>query len=159
MGGIAAISYIHGSVMIRVTKKPNLKLNLPDSRFWRGVGVDGAKTIRKRTERGIGLKDGGRRGDSKRMFKPYSPGYAKYRKEHGRRTKPNLVFTGRMLGAIGRGVSVIKNGTRITLSGRQGAKAWFNEKIGRKFFDVTKKEADSIMKRVDKWMSRGNKLK
>lgn len=137
--------------MIRITKMPDLSIDMPDKRLWRAVGVDAAKEIRKRTEKGSDV-DG-------KSFKAYSPNYKAYRRKTGRSTKPNLVFTGRMLGAMARGITVIKNGTRITLSGRQGSKAWYNEKRGRVFFDVSQKEADVIIRKVSRWMTRKNKLK
>lgn len=51
----------------------------------------GINIIEARTSKGIGFKG---------AFKPYSTGYALFRSESGRGTKPDLSFTGQMLGSI-----------------------------------------------------------
>ena len=51
----------------------------------------GINIIEARTKKGIGFKG---------AFKSYSDGYAQFRSESGRGTKPDLSFTGQMLGSI-----------------------------------------------------------
>lgn len=68
------------------------------------AAIEGRRLIRERTKRGISL-DGGR-------FERYTADYAEFRKRKGRSSKPNLLFSGNMLGSIivlkRRGYSVIK---------------------------------------------------
>jgi len=106
-----------------------LKMTMPSISDWLKIGLDEAKEIRVRTEsRGLDVAN--------TSFRAYSKAYAAYRAEMGRGTMPNLSFTGRMLGALGQGVTSGANFAKITLSGEEGYKAWDNERMGREFLGM-----------------------
>ena len=107
----------------------SLNVKLPTSADWLKVGMTEAREIRKRTE--TQGKD-----TENRPFKPYTKAYAEYRASKGRRTKPNLSFSGRMMGAVGSNVSTTRDSAKITLSGEEGLKAWGNEERGREFLGI-----------------------
>jgi hypothetical protein len=133
------------------TKTPRITFKAPDdARFWKAVAIEVQKTVRKRTEqRGKDVNG--------TDFKPYTQTYASFRVSKGRRSFPNLSFTGKMLGgmiAIGRkGVAIVR------LTGEQGFKAFQNEKKGREFFGIDDKQADEILKGVSKFIARKNGFK
>lgn len=56
------------------------------------IGWQAARGIADRTRRGLGAGD--------RPFQPYTPQYAKHRLKRGRKTKPDLMFTGLMLASL-----------------------------------------------------------
>jgi len=137
--------------MVKVTKFPDLGLDLPsNASYWRGIALEARKMLRKRTitsKEDVNLKP----------FKAYSAAYREYRKSKGRGVVPNLSFTGRMLGAIQAIGKRLKG--QLLLSGEEGAKAFWNESRGRKFFDLADGERDSIFKSVSGWITRKNRLK
>lgn len=127
----------------------DLSINLPTQAEWLKLGLGEAKEIRQRAEsRGQDVNN--------QSFKPYTQAYAEYRASKGRGKKPNLSFTGRMMGAIGSNVRANKDSVTLTLSGEEGLKAWANEQNGRVFFGVTDDRvkylaenfADLIFKRI-----------
>ena len=132
-------------------KSTNLKIDIlpPDKRFWQAVALESAATIRERTEQGKAVEGGG--------FRPYSKAYAKKRASTGRSTTPTLTYSGRMLGSIKS--LARKTGARISIIGSEGFKAWANEQMGRDWFDLSNKQRDTILKRVDAWMKRKNALR
>lgn len=135
---------------LKINKKQlKLDIDLPGKQFWDAVTLDIARTIRKRTESGYDVNG--------KRFKPYNKEYLQYRREKGRSLKPNLTFTGRMLGSIR--AQGYKRGGRVTLSGEEGYKAWINEKMGREFFDISQPQINEIADRVDKWIAKRNKAK
>jgi len=129
-------------------KLPNIKAKPPKTKFWNKIGLKAAKDIRKRTEmRGKDVKGN--------KLLPYSAAYRKARVNgevskpgggtYGRRSgTANLSLSGRMLGAIARGVRPKRTKVRLVLSGDEGGKAYANEKRGREFFDVSDKQAEAI---------------
>jgi len=121
-----------------------------DVRFWKGVAVTAQKEVRERTEtQGEDAQN--------KAFTPYSKAYAELRREKGRSAKPNLSFTGKMLGGMrsfGR-----KGEAIVQLTGEQGFKAFQNEERGRVFFALSKEDIESIFRRVSKWVEKNNELK
>ncbi len=133
------------------TKTPRVKFDAPDDpTFWKAVAIQGQKEIRQRTE-----SEG--KDPENKSFKPYQKAYAEHRMKKGRSARPNLSFTGKMLGgmiAIGRkGVAIIR------LTGEQGFKAFQNEENDREFFALSDKQVENIFKGVSKWLTRKNNLK
>lgn len=131
-------------------KTSKLKIDIlpPDKQFWQAIALDSAATIRERTEDGKSVDGNG--------FRRYSKAYAEKRRKTGRSTTPNLTWSGRMLGNI---KSIArKAGARISIIGEEGFKAWANEEAGRPWFDLSRKQRDIILKRVDAWMKRKNNL-
>ena len=107
----------------------DLKMTMPTADDWKRIGIEEAHEIRVRTEtRGLDVTN--------TSFKAYSKAYALYRVEKGRGTMPNLSFSGRMLGALGPGVTSGKDFAKITISGEEGYKAWDNERMGREFLGM-----------------------
>ena len=138
---------------VKVTVKvPKIVIKDPSIKFWTGEGLTAAKDIRTRTESGGVDVDG-------KGFKRYSQSYAEKRTKMGRSSRPNLSFTSRMLGALGRGVKASTTGFKIRLTGEEGFKAWVNELAGRDFFGLSKKQKDDIFKRFTASYSKTNKLK
>lgn len=139
--------------MIRVKIiSPDLKIVTPNRQFYEALALDLAKQIRQRTEKkGVDVDD--------QKFKPYTKRYRKYRIEKKRSAWPNLSFTGKLMGAIGRGAHGYPNKAVIALSGQEGLKAWGNEVRGREFFNLTKKQVDATVKKISLWLKRRNRLK
>ena len=116
---------------------PPLDLKTPKADWWEKRGIEAAKEIRVRTEdKGLDVKGQG--------FRAYSPSYSKYRAETGRSTTPNLSYSGRMLGAMAKGVRASKDKAVITLSGAEGGKAYTNEARGREFFSLSESQVDKL---------------
>lgn len=132
-------------------KVPKIVIKTPEDRtFWKAVGIELSKDIRKRTQFGRDADD--------KTFKPYTKSTKEQRAKRGRTTKVNLTDTGKMLGAIGRGVKPTKNGVRIQLTGEQGFKAYnikFNQK--RNFFAFNEKQVKRVIKKIKAWMKKKNK--
>ena len=134
---------------VKIVSDLDLSLDLPDRRFWEGIAVEAKRTIHKRTLSGYDVH-----GD---RFKPYSRAYLEKRVKGGRTVTPNLTFTGRMLNSIRhKGYS---DYAKISLSGREGFKAWENQIMGREFFDLSENEFNDITKAVGKWLAKHNRLK
>lgn len=130
---------------------PDLSIDMPTNPgIWTGVAINARRLMRGRTARDkVDVKG--------KPFKPYSKAYKEFRKSKRRGIVPNLVFTGRMLSAIQAIGKKMKG--RLLLSGEEGSKAAENEARGRKFFDFTGKERNSILKEVVDWMTKKNRLK
>ena len=131
------------------TTKLDLSLDLPDRKFWQVVALEAEKDIKKRTLSGQDVEG--------KAFKPYSKDYAKYRKEHGRTQRPNLVYSGIMQSAI-RGTAKSDH-AKLAITGTEGMKAWENERMGRNWFDLSGTQVDAIVKKATAWMKRKNDLK
>jgi hypothetical protein len=132
-------------------KVPDLEFETPAVKDWRAIGINETKEIRKRTEdRG---KDYEQKG-----FKSYTKAYEDYRAASGRSRSPNLSFSGRMLGAMAKGIRPHSNMVKIILTGEEAIKAFGNEKRGRTFFSISKKRADEILKGIDIWLAKKNDL-
>ncbi len=132
---------------------PKIEIETPESlSFWKAVGIELVKDIRKRTQQGLDADN--------RAFRQYKPSTLKQRVKRGRSSKVNLTDSGQMLGAMAFGVrpDKNKNGVRIKLTGRQGFKAW-NIKFGqrRNFFAFNEKQVEKVIKRIKIWMARKNK--
>lgn len=115
--------------------KQNLKRAIPKALNEAGEKV--VDTILTRTSKGVGLRG---------RFKPYSPEYRNYRKKHGKGTRPNLKFSGDMLGDL----QVKKGRTNQVLIGfksrKEERKAGYNQKT-RPFMGVKPTEEKFIIKR------------
>lgn len=116
------------------------KLGVPTKDDWKKIAITEAKHIRTRTEtKGQDIND--------TRFKPYSSAYKNWLSENVPKKDPafpNQSLSGKMLGALGSGVSAGKNYGKISLSGTEGLKAFENEKRGRKFMGVSSSRADKI---------------
>jgi len=138
--------------------KPTIKVHVPriviktpeDRRFWKAVGLELTKDIRKRTQAG---KDA-----DNRSFKPYAKATLASRVKRGRTAKVNLTDSGKMLGAMPRGVRASRHGVKLQLTGREGFKGYnikFNQK--RNFFAFNEKNVKRVIKKIKAWMKRKNK--
>lgn len=139
---------------IGVTTKvtiPKIDIKTPEEkRFWKAVGLEAVKDIRKRTQAG---KDA----DNK-AFKPYKKATAVDRAKRGRSSKVNLTDSGRMLGSMVHGIRARKGGVWIKLSGRQGFKAWnIKHNQRRNFFALNDKQVKKVIKLISKWIAKKNK--
>ena len=134
--------------------KIKIEVKTPINRgFWYRVGDGVRKVIYTRTyERGEDV--------DRHTFKPYSKAYAEKKRKEGLPSfRPNLSFSNRMLNAMSRGLRPHKRGVKLVLSGEEGGKAYANEKRGRVFFDLSKKNLIAVVKDVDKELVRLNDLK
>jgi len=129
---------------------PDLTITPPDVTFWRAAATEARRSIRVRTEsKGQDHQE--------RRFIGYGAKYAEYRQKKGRSSWPNLSFSGRMVGSM---QTTAKNLTgKISLSGEEANKALGNEERGRIFFGLSKSDIDAVLKTVDAWMTRKNRLK
>ena len=136
-------------ISIKLGKRPDLRVKAPGRAFYKAVGVEARKQIRVRTEtQGVDHE-----GDA---FAPYSPGYLAKRIKSKRSGKPNLSFTGQMLGSIQ--VQTSRKGVSLVISGQQGLKAWGNELHGRPFFFLSEKEKATILADIARWVTKKNRL-
>lgn len=102
-----------------------------------GIGI-----IQDRTEDGIGYKDG--------AFKPYSPSYAAFRASRGRGQRPNLFFTGQMLGSM----TSKANHRRAEIffaRASESKKAAFNNKT-RPFFGFSREGERKLLKEFERFI-------
>ena len=76
----------------RDLKKKGRKVSDSMRRALSVTALEGINIIEERTRKGIGYKGG--------AFKPYSDKYALFRSQQGRGVKPDLQFTGQMLGSM-----------------------------------------------------------
>lgn len=95
---------------------------------------EGVNIIEKRTARGIGFKGG--------QFEPYTPEYARYRRQNRRGVKPNLEFTGEMLGSMTTKANRREANIFFTRA-TESKKAAMNNKT-RPFFGFNKKEKQQL---------------
>jgi len=95
---------------------------------------EGINIIEKRTERGVGFKGG--------EFEPYTDKYAKYRKDNRRGTKPNLEFSGKMLGDMSTKANR-REANIFFLRATEAKKAAMNNKT-RPFFGFNRKEKQKL---------------
>lgn len=93
----------------------------------------GVNIIEDRTERGKGYKAG---------FKPYSKAYKQFRRNKGRGAKPDLNFTGKMLGSMTTKASKKKANIFFTRA-TEAKKAAMNDKT-RPFFGFSRKERNKL---------------
>lgn len=90
--------------------------------------------IKQRIAKGEGLRG---------PFKPYTPAYARFRKDAGRSTdKVNLFFTGRMIG--GMQVDATDTKAEVFFLGEEALKAMGHHYRKRPFFALKKDELDRI---------------
>jgi hypothetical protein len=132
-------------------KIPRIAIKTPEDRtFWKAVGIELVKDIRKRTQAGQDADDRG--------FKPYAKETVNQRVKRGRTSRVNLTDTGKMLGAMPKGVRPTKNGVKLRITGREGFKAYnikFNQK--RNFFAFNDKQVKRVIKKIKAWMKKKNK--
>ena len=96
---------------------------------------EGVNVIQDRTAKGVGYKE---------MFASYTPEYALFRSEKGRGTKPDLNFTGQMLGSM----SVRANSKQAEIffsRATESKKAAMNDKK-RPFFGFNDQEEKQLGK-------------
>ena len=138
--------------------KPTIKVHVPkiiiktpeDPRFWKATGLELTKDIRKRTQAGKDADD--------RSFKPYTRETRERRLKRGRTAKVNLTDSGKMLGAMPKGIRATRHGVKLQLTGREGFKGYnikFNQK--RNFFAFNEKQVKRVIKKIKAWMKRKNK--
>ena len=114
--------------------------------------------IRTKTKRGVDFRDVG--------FEPYSEGYRKRLQREGKPTKVDLVYSGRMLGALTPGRSTLKptgkHKISVTFSNSQMMqRAVFNQVLNepnRVFFDFSKSTERVIQKSFEKFIEKHWKL-
>ena len=106
------------------------------------VAQIGINIILDRTERGVGYKGG--------QFRPYSEKYAAFRAEKGRGLKPNLNFTGQMLGSITSKANS-KQAEIFFRGATASAKASKNNK-SRPFFGFNRAEKKKLAKKFEGFM-------
>ena len=130
---------------------PTIKIKTPtDISFWRKVGIEVTKDIRKKTL-------SGRDADNK-TFKPYKKATIKERTSRGRSSRVNLTDSGKMLGAMTHGIRPTKHGVRLLLTGEQGFKAWnIQNNQKRVFFALNDKQVKRIIQVISKWITKKNK--
>lgn len=96
--------------------------------------------IVSRTQKGLNVALNG--------FKSYSKSYKEYRSKQGRSTKPNLTYSGDMLGAINS--KNIKYGLRFYFASKtERDKAGWNNKT-RPFFGIDKNQIKYLKKQMSK---------
>jgi len=95
---------------------------------------EGINIIERRTKRSVGFKGG--------KFTGYSPKYAKFRRFKGRTNRPNLEFSGKMLGAITSRADR-KKATIFFTRAAEAKKAAGNNKL-RPFFGLNRKEEKKL---------------
>ena len=97
------------------------------------ASAHGVFAIRRHTEKHMGVSSG-----DVRLFKPYSPSYKKARRKAGRGIKPDLNWSGEMLGSM---KFRVRGDNAILFFGRrrEAEKAIWNQKT-RPFFDLSTKE-------------------
>lgn len=93
----------------------------------------GVFAIRRHTEKGTGVVSG-----NLTAFKPYSASYARVRDKAGRSTRPDLTWSGRMLGSM---VFKVHGDNAVIWFGRrrEAKKAIWNHE-SRPFFNLSNKE-------------------
>jgi len=99
------------------------------------TGLAGVNMIEDRTAKGRSFKGS--------MFKKYNAQYAAFRSSRGRGTKPNLEFTGRMLGSM----SVVSNHKEAEIfftRGTEAKKAAMNNEK-RPFFGFSRNERKKLV--------------
>ncbi len=111
--------------------------------------LDATEEITRRTLRGLDI--------SGSKFKPYTPEYAKRKRDTGRNTNVNLTYTGAMLAALTSNVSEQADklvGTISFSTTKEALKASFNNKI-RPFFGFSKVQVvnikDKIKEAINEW--------
>lgn len=95
---------------------------------------EGINIIERRTERSVGFKGG--------KFTKYSPKYARFRRFKGRTNKPNLDFSGKMLGAM-TSKADSRKATIFFTRAAEAKKAAGNNKL-RPFFGFNRKEEKKL---------------
>ena len=95
---------------------------------------EGINIIERRTERSVGFKGG--------KFTNYSPKYARFRRFKGRTNKPNLEFSGKMLGAM-TSKADSRKATIFFTRAAEAKKAAGNNKL-RPFFGFNRKEEKKL---------------
>lgn len=132
-------------------KVPKIVIKTPeDPRFWKAVGIELVKDIRKRTQQGLDADN--------RSFKAYTKATLADRLKRGRTAKVNLTDTGKMLGSMARGVRPSRHGVKLQLTGREGFKGSnIKFKQRRNFFAFNEKQVKRVIKLIKKWMKRKNK--
>ena len=118
----------------RVGKKGN-ELSASVKRALLITAQQGVNVIQDRTAKGVGYKG---------AFASYTPEYAAFRSEKGRGTKPDLNFTGQMLGAMT--VSADSKKAEIFFTrATESKKAAMNNK-SRPFFGFSSREEKQLSK-------------
>ena len=102
---------------------------------------EAAGEIVKRTQSGRGVEGGG--------FAKYTPEYAAFKAKSGRKTTPDLTFSGKMLASITSKVEEYPGGLigRIYFSASQAVKAAANQKL-RRFFGLSKKQINEMTEKI-----------
>lgn len=83
-----------------------------------------------------------------RFFKAYSPSYARRRRKQGKKGKPDLFFSGRMLGSVT--VECSSLGVKVTMPPQEKLKARRNQALGRVFFALSAEDIAFARSEVEK---------
>lgn len=127
---------------LRRTRNNPRELKRLQKRALSRVAQIGINIIQARTEDGVGFKDG--------AFRPYSPGYAAFRASRGRGQRPNLFFTGQMLGSM---TSKANHRKAEIFFGRasESKKAAFNNQT-RPFFGFSRDEERELLRDLERFI-------
>ncbi len=120
----------------KATKKRGEALSKSIKKALSITAQQGINIIEARTSKGVGYKGG--------RFKPYDQKYAAFRSARGRGTKPDLQFTGQMLGSMTSRAN--RRRAEIFFSrAAESKKAAMNNK-SRPFFGFSDREEDTLGK-------------
>tara|TARA_R110000796_G_scaffold216208_1_gene332268 strand:- start:383 stop:805 length:423 start_codon:yes stop_codon:yes gene_type:complete len=106
------------------------------------TALKGINIIEDRTSKGRSYKG--------TFFKKYNASYAAYRLQKGRSTKPNLQFTGQMLGSMS-AVSTSKYAEIYFTRATEAKKAAMNDKK-RPFFGFSRNEQKTLSKTFERYL-------
>jgi len=125
--------------LIRDVRK--IKNGIPSKKNMEAISSTGITLIQARTQRGSDA--------SGKRFKKYSKGYEKFRKKKGRSSKPDLTFTGKMLGSM----QVTKSKKRKATIGfsrvEESNKAFWNTDNDRDFMGFTRKDESTLVGQLE----------
>ena len=128
---------------------PDLTLKTPSRDWWEQTGIDEVRDIRKRADNSEDFEG--------KRFAAYSPAYYNQLIKDGRPIKannPNLYNTGKMLGALSKGVRATKSQVKITLSGDEGGKGYRNELNKRIFLAASDDKATKLANEYANWLEK-----
>ena len=106
------------------------------------TALKGINIIEDRTSKGRSYKG--------TFFKKYNASYAAYRLQKGRSTKPNLQFTGQMLGSMS-AVSTSKYAEIYFTRATEAKKSAMNDKK-RPFFGFSRNEQKTLSKTFERYL-------
>ncbi len=106
------------------------------------VAQIGINIIQERTERGVSFKGGN--------FAPYTEKYAEFRSKKGRQLRPNLMFSGRMLGAMTSRANYRR--AEIFFRGKTESRKASANNEKRPFFGFNRQETERLAKAFERFI-------